>query len=54
MLESALADAPNLPEIHEALGLLAWYQNERAEAGAAFADAVRLGSTSYIPTTSAR
>lgn len=49
MLESALADAPNLPEIHEALGLLAWYQNERAEAGAAFADAVRLGSTSYIP-----
>ena len=49
MLESALADAPSLPAVHEALGLLAWYQNQRAEAGAAFTEAVRLGSTSFIP-----
>ncbi len=49
LLEAALASDSNSPLVHEALGLFEWYRGREAAAERAFAEAVRLGSTSYIP-----
>ena len=49
LLAEALAANPSSPLAYEALGLLEWYQHRNAEAAQAFAEAIRLGSTSYIP-----
>lgn len=49
LVEQAVADSPENPLAHEALGLFEWSFSRYAEAGAAFAEAARLGSTSYIP-----
>jgi len=48
MLAEALDADPASPLSHEAMGLLEWYEGHDDEAGLAFAEAVRLGSTSYI------
>ena len=49
LIEEAVADDPRSPLVQEALGLFEWSWSRYAEAAAAFAEAVRLGSTSYIP-----
>ena len=49
LIEQAVAANPDSPVVHEALGLFEWSFSRYAEAAAAFAEAARLGATSYIP-----
>ncbi len=47
-LAAALQENPNLPQVHEALGILALSQQKTEEAEAEFAKAVRLNSNSFL------
>jgi tetratricopeptide (TPR) repeat protein len=46
-LDQAMQDDPDLPIVHESLGLLAYYQQDSATAEKEFSRAVQLHSTSY-------
>jgi tetratricopeptide (TPR) repeat protein len=46
-LDQAIQDDPNLPIVHESLGMLAYYQQDSATAEKEFSRAVQLHSTNY-------